>query len=173
MSLVRAALVAALLALACACGRAPPDDPVARVNGRSIDRASFAAEVDREIQRQRRQRAVLKPGIEERIRETVLRRMVEDEIVAQKARSLGIGLEAAEERAGFEEVRRQRYPTPPQWNEYLERTGHTEASLREEHRRNLLREKVLAELAARGAGDRRTALERLHAEARIETFAKK
>jgi hypothetical protein len=143
---------------------------VARVNGQPIDRGAYEAEVGKELGRQRRQRPELKAGIEERIRETVLRRMVEDELIAQKAKALGLQGNAARGRDAFEAWRAARFPTPAQWAEYLERTGHTEATLREEQRRNALREEVL-EAVARSLsppGDRRDALDRLQREARVE-----
>jgi hypothetical protein len=163
---MRRTLLTALVALVAACSG---DPPAATVNGKPISTRAFEAQVTAELDRQRRQRSTLKPGMEQRVRETVLRRMVEEEIVAQKALALGLPDAAAREKESFEAMKASRFPTSEAWNEYLERTGHTEASLREEHRRNARRERVLDAIARQSpAGlDRAAALQALMAEARV------
>jgi parvulin-like peptidyl-prolyl isomerase len=134
-----AIVVAACLA---GCGKPVPDTAlVARVNGEAITKAQFEAEAARDVERQLRGRESPPPGIAQRIRETVLRRMIDDAIVAQKATALGIAVTAEELDARYREYA-ARFPTEEALRDHLDRTRNTADSTKADLRRNLMRDRI-------------------------------
>src|SRR5262245_45952777 len=85
--ITRASLVGFGLVLATACNRKLPDSEVAaRVNDQPITRKEFEDTAERNLSRYRNQGHQLQPNIEARIRESVLRRMIEDKIIELKSK---------------------------------------------------------------------------------------
>jgi parvulin-like peptidyl-prolyl isomerase len=124
------------------CGKPAPDATlVARVNGQGIGKAQFEAEAARDIERQLRGRESPPPGIEQRIRETVLRRMIDDAIVAQKAAALGVAVKDEEIEGRYREFA-ARFPTEEGLKDALARTRNTPESMKADLRRNLLRDRI-------------------------------
>ncbi|HET6346541.1 MAG TPA: SurA N-terminal domain-containing protein, partial [Myxococcota bacterium] len=76
-----------LCLFACKSG-VPDSEVVARVNGEAITKTQFQEIVDRNMARYSGQNHQLPPGIAARIQESVLRRMIDDTIVEQKAKTL-------------------------------------------------------------------------------------
>ena len=80
------------LATACQTPSAPPEELVAKVNGDGITKSAFEAAVERNMARYKGKGQKLPPGIEQRIQESVLRRLIDDKVVALKATELGISV---------------------------------------------------------------------------------
>src|SRR6187549_2664012 len=86
-ALTRKSLIGVGLILAAACNRRLPDSEVAaRVNDQPITRKEFDETAERNLNRYRNQGHQLQPNIEARIRESVLRRMIEDKIIELKSK---------------------------------------------------------------------------------------
>ena len=121
-------------------------EPVAKVNGEVIGKEAFEAQVARNLARYRGQSATLPAGIEPRIRESILRRMIDSEVVRQKAAAEGIQVTDAEVSAKFEE-HKKRFRTDKAFQDYLERSHNTVESMKEDIRANLLRDRVVDKLS--------------------------
>jgi peptidyl-prolyl cis-trans isomerase C len=145
MNAKRLALVG-LMVLSFACKKKPEDEPVATINGEAITKGQFQAQVDRNLARYRSQGNQLPPGIEQRIQESVLRRMIDDKVIAQKAAASKITITDAEVQTKFEE-HKARFRTEEAFNDYLKRSNNTEANMKEDLRRNLLRDRVVETLS--------------------------
>jgi peptidyl-prolyl cis-trans isomerase C len=136
--------VVALLVLG-ACG-IPDSELVAKVNGQGITKKLFESEVERNLARYKGQGHELPPGIEGRIRESVLRRMIDDKITELKAKSLGLSVSNDELEAKFKE-HKDRFRTPEAFDDYLKRSGNTVENMKEDLKRNLLRDRVVEKLS--------------------------
>jgi peptidyl-prolyl cis-trans isomerase C len=121
-------------------------EPVAKVNGHTIGKKAFEEAVQRTLVRYQSQGQPLPPGIEQRIRQSVLRRMIDDEIVAQKAKELGVKITDQELNQKFDE-HKKKFRTDQAFQEYLNRSKNTEADLKEDMRSNLLRDMVVEKLS--------------------------
>jgi peptidyl-prolyl cis-trans isomerase C len=142
----RSALIL-ILALVGACkSRVPDSELAAKVNGEGITKKDFEAEVERNLARYRGQAHELPPGIEDRIKESVLRRMIDDKVIEQKAKSLNIQVAPDELNAKMDE-HKKRFRTDEAFKAYLERSNNTEASIKAELERNLLRDRVVDKLS--------------------------
>jgi len=124
----------------------PGGAPVAKVNGHSIGKKVFEEAVQRTLVRYQSQGQPLPPGIEQRIRQSVLRRMIDDEIVNQKAKEIGIKISDQELNAKFDE-HKKKFRTDQAFQDYLNRSKNTEADLKEDMRSSLLRDMVVEKLA--------------------------
>jgi len=120
--------------------------PAARVNGYPITREAFAAAVEQHLARYRSGGHQLPPSIELRVRESILRRLVEDTLVAQKAGELRLAVTDDELRAAFED-HKARFRDPEAFVEYLKRSHQTENQVRAELHRHLLRTLVITHLS--------------------------
>lgn len=144
MQLKRVRLLA-MLTLVGACGLSDKD-LVAKVNGEGITKKQFESEVERNLTRYKGQGRELPPGIETRIRESVVRRMIDDKVIELKAKTLQVSVTAEELEAKFKESK-ERFRTPEAFDDYLKRSGNTIESMKEELRRNLLRDRVVDKLS--------------------------
>lgn len=142
--LKRVAVVAAL-ALLGACG-VRDADLVAKVNGDGITKKEFEAEVERNLARYKGQGHELPPGIEVRIRESVLRRMIDDKITELKAKTTDLAVTNDELEAKFKE-HKDRFRTAEAFDDYLKRSGNTVENMKEDLKRNLLRDRVVEKLS--------------------------
>jgi len=127
---------------------AEPVAPVplaARVNGQPITLDAFAAEMERQMVRYRTGGHQLPPSIELRVRETVLRNMIEATLLAQKAEELHLEVTDEELRAALAE-HKARFRSAAAFGEYLERSHRTEDRVRTELARHLLRTRVVTRL---------------------------
>ena len=82
-------LTACVIGFACKTG-VPESEIAAKVNDEAITKTDFNAQVERNMARYRGQNHQLPPSIEVRIKESVLRRMIDDKLIEQKAKSLGV-----------------------------------------------------------------------------------
>jgi parvulin-like peptidyl-prolyl isomerase len=135
----------ALFALLGACST-PDSELVAKVNGDGITKKQFESEVERNLARYKGQGRELPPGIEVRIRESVLRRMIDDKIIEQKAKSLGLEVTNQELEAKFKE-HKDRFRTAEAFDDYLKRSGNTVENMKDDLKRNLLRDRVVEKLS--------------------------
>ena len=135
-----------VLALFSACKGRLGEELVAKVNGDGIGKKEFEMEVERNLTRYRGQAHELPPGIEDRIKESVLRRMIDDKVIAQKAKSLGVSVTTDELNAKMDE-HKKRFRTDEAFKAYLERSNNTEANIRADLERNLLRDRVVEKLS--------------------------
>ncbi len=134
-----------LLLSACKTG-VPESELVARVNEEGIAKKDFQEQVERNLARFRGQAPQMPPGIEARIQESVLRRMVDDTIIAQKAKSLQINISEQELDAKFKE-HKDRFASEQAFADYLKRSNNTEINLKADLQRALLRDAVVEKLS--------------------------
>jgi peptidyl-prolyl cis-trans isomerase C len=121
--------------------------PVARVNGTELPRDTFQRQMDRTRARFERAGRQIAPALESRLKENLIRKMVDDELIRQKAKSEGVTVEAAELEAKFAE-HRQRFGSDKAFTAFLERTSQSEADVNADLERNLLRDKLFGKLMA-------------------------
>lgn len=138
----------ALLATAACSHKAPEasDDVVAKVGEGQIHRSQFQALVDRNLARYTSQGKQLPPGITARIEESVMRRLLDDTIIEQEAQKRDIHITDAQLEASFKE-HKDRFRTEQAFAEYLQRSNNTEAVLREDLRKSMLRDAVVDKLS--------------------------
>src|SRR5262245_3806421 len=70
--------------------------PVAKVNGEELGRAEFEKQMERTRARFQRAGRQIAPALESRLKENLIRKLVEEELIAQKAKAEGVTLEKAE-----------------------------------------------------------------------------
>ena len=138
--------VVAIAFIAFACKTTPPEELVAKVNGEGIVKKDFEVQVERNMARYRGQGHALPPGIENRIKESVLRRMVDDAIIQQKAKESGVVISAEELSTKFKE-HKDRFRTEKAFQDYLTRSNNSEQNMREDLERNLLRDRLVEKLS--------------------------
>lgn len=114
----------------------------ATVNGTGITKAAYEAAVERNLLRYQGQGHKLPPGIEQRIKESVLRRLIDDEVVAQKAAAIEVVISDEAVAAKFEE-HKKRFRTEQAFADYLKRSNNTEENMKRDLRRNMLRDRVV------------------------------
>jgi parvulin-like peptidyl-prolyl isomerase len=136
---------ALILGLSACRGPGPSVDAVAKVNGEAITRAAFDDLVERNLRRYNNQTSALPAGIRSRIEEGVLRRMVDDTMVQQRAHKEGVTVTEAELDTYLTQ-HKQRFRNPQAFNDYLARSDTTEAALREDLRKSLLRDRLVDKL---------------------------
>lgn len=133
------------LALAACRAQVPTADVVARVNGEPVTKQAFEEVVARDLKRYGERRQALPEGVVARIQEAVLSGIVEDSIVAQRAHKEGIEVTAAELDATLAQ-HRDRFRSPEAYADYLARANTTEAQLREQLYKSLLRDRLVDKL---------------------------
>lgn len=135
-----------LFSFAACRGGLSDKDAVARVNGEGIAKTAFEQAVQRNLERYRGQAQQLPPGIEDRIKQSVLRRLIDDEIVAQKGKALGIAVTPQELDEKFGE-QKKRFRTEQAFEDYLKRSKNTEAQMKDDLRTNMLRDRVVESMS--------------------------
>jgi parvulin-like peptidyl-prolyl isomerase len=88
----------------------------------------------------------LPPGIEVRIQESVLRRLIDDKVIAMKAESSQVVVTAAELDTKFQE-HKARFRTEEAFQDYLKRSNNTEDNMKKDLQRNMLRDRVVEKLS--------------------------
>ena len=122
------------------------DSLAAKVNGQGISKADYEAAVARNLLRYQGQGHKLPPGIEQRIKESVLRRLIDDQVVAQKAASIGVVITDEAIAAKFDE-HKKRFRTEQAFADYLKRSNNTEDNMKLDLRRNMLRDQVVEKMS--------------------------
>src|SRR5690349_15241159 len=77
----------------------PGDGPVAKVNGVDVPRDVFNREFTQTIERYRKARHDVKPALYERLKDNIVRRLVDAEIIAQQGKKLGVEVTPEEREA--------------------------------------------------------------------------
>lgn len=133
-------------------GDAPPpielpkiDGPVARVNGVEIPPEAFLKEFKSTLERYQRARHQVAPALRERLKDNIVRRLVDAELIAQEAKKLGVTVVEEEFQKEWEE-HRKRYGSDDSFQSFLDRSGMTVEDLQAQYRHNLLREKLFAKV---------------------------
>lgn len=128
-----------------ASAAATPTGPVAKVNGVEIPREDFTRQMDRTRARFERAGRQIAPALETRLKENLIRKLVDDELIAQKAKGEGVTVAADELAAKYDE-HKKRFGTEEMYKSFLERTQQTEEDVKSDLERNLLRDKLFAKL---------------------------
>jgi peptidyl-prolyl cis-trans isomerase C len=121
--------------------------PVARINGTDIGRADFERQMERTKARFQRAGRQIAPALETRLKENLVRKLVEEELIAQKAKAEGVTV-TPEELAAKVTEHKTRFGSDKAFASFLERTNQTEADVKADLEKNLLRDKLFAKLLA-------------------------
>ncbi len=119
---------------------------MAKVNGKDIGRDVFNKQMDRTRQRFQQAKREIPPALEVRLKENILRKLVDDELISQKAAAESVALTDAEVEAKLGE-HKARFGSPEAFKNFLERTSQTEEDLRDELKRTELRDRLFNKLA--------------------------
>jgi peptidyl-prolyl cis-trans isomerase C len=119
--------------------------PVAKVNSQEISRGDFDKQMERTRSRFQRAGRQIAPALETRLKENLVRKMVEEELIAQKAKAEGVTVEATELDAKFAE-HKGRFGSDKAFAAFLERTNQTEVEVKQDLEKNLLRDKLFTKL---------------------------
>jgi peptidyl-prolyl cis-trans isomerase C len=119
--------------------------PVATVNGKDVSRSDFDKQMERTRDRFKRAGRDVAAPLEARLKENLVRKMVEEELIAQKAKSEGVALSADELDAKVNE-HKGRFGSDTAFKGFLERTNQSEADVRDDLEQNLLRDKLFAKM---------------------------
>lgn len=124
----------------------PGDGPVATVNGVAIPREPFNKEYRTTMERYQRARHEVQPALRERLKDNIVRRLVEAEVIRQQAEKMSVAV-SAQERDEQWDAHRKRYGSDDAFKAFLERAGTTAEDVRMQFEANLLREKVFAKVS--------------------------
>jgi len=122
------------------------EGPVAVVNGAKIPAEQFLVEFEGTLRRYQRARHPVKPQLKERLKDNLVRRLVDAEIIRQKAKEMQV--DVPEKDFGVKwEAHKKRYGTPDAFEAFLARTGETVERMKAQFRLNLIREQVFAKVS--------------------------
>src|SRR5690606_36045921 len=119
--------------------------PVANVNGTEIARDDFQRQMDRTRARFERAGRQIAPALESRLKENLIRQLIDDALIRQKAKAEGVTV-SPDELAGKYDEHKQRFGTEEMYKSFLERTQQSEAHVKTDLERNLLRDKLFAKM---------------------------
>ncbi|MEE2962512.1 MAG: peptidylprolyl isomerase [Myxococcota bacterium] len=143
----RIILIGLVLLMGCETSqKVDPKDIAAKVNGEVILKADYEKLLERNLARYRGQGQGLPPGIDVRIKESVLRRMVDDKVIEQKAVALKVAISDEELDEKFD-AHKKRFRTKQAFQDYLQRSNNTEENMKADLRRTLLRDLVVEKMA--------------------------
>ena len=137
-----------LMAFGCqnAANNTPAEELVAKVNGEGITKSSFDTAVERNMARYKGKGQKLPPGIEQRIKESVLRRLIDDAVIRAKATELSVTVSEQDVEQKFTE-HKQRFRTESAFQDYLKRSNNTIEIMKSDLKRNMLRDMVVEKLS--------------------------
>jgi peptidyl-prolyl cis-trans isomerase C len=121
--------------------------PVARVNGVDIAREPFLRELKATLERYKRANHDVQPALRERLKDNIVGRMVDAEIIRQQAERLGVVPSAADIEAAWAQ-HKTRYGDEAAYRSFLEKSGTTEEDLRYQFKQNQTRERVFQKISA-------------------------
>lgn len=124
----------------------PGDGPVATVNAVDVPRAPFNKEYKMTIERYQKARHEVQPALRERLKDNIVRRLVDAELIRQQADKLGVVIADAEREEQWAN-HKKRYGSEDAFKAFLERAGTTADDVRAQFEANLLREKVFAKVS--------------------------
>lgn len=146
--------LAFIAALACSCKPADttavkPEEKkvvkaegaVATVNGAAIERADFDKEMNRTRARFEQSGREIAPKLETRLKENLLRTLIDAELIKQEAKSEGVQVTEEEINKKFEE-HRKRFGNDEQFESFLKRTKQSKEDVRKDLAKNLLKDRL-------------------------------
>ena len=119
----------------------PGDGPVARVAGEPIPREAFNRRYRRLMERYARARHEVKPDLRERIKDNIVRRLVDRALVRREAEKMGIALDPDQVERRWQE-HKKRYGSDEAFAAFLERAGTSAEEVRSDFEDNFLQEAV-------------------------------
>ncbi len=122
------------------------DNIVAIVGSKTITKAEYEKKVEQSMARYRSLGKHGSPNMENRIKENILRRMVENLMFIEKAEDLGIKVTNDEINERFNK-QKAAFESEEAYKSYIKNTGTSEESLKKDISMSLLREKVIEKLA--------------------------
>lgn len=120
---------------------------VAKVNGKIVPKGPFDREYAQTIERYKKANNEVPPALAERLKDNLVGRMVDAELIRQEAARRKIQLTDAEFQAAWADYKK-RYNDDAGFKGYLERAGVTEADVQEQLRQNQLAERVFNAVTA-------------------------
>ena len=124
----------------------PGDGPVAKVNGAPVPRELFNREYRQTMERYQRARHEVKPALRERLKDNIIRRLVDAEVIRQQAKKLEIEVPVQEMTEKWN-AHKKRYGSEEAFAAFLDRAGTTANDVKRTFETNLLRERVFAEVS--------------------------
>jgi peptidyl-prolyl cis-trans isomerase C len=121
--------------------------PVARINGEEVSRGDFDKQMERTRARFQRAGRQVAPALETRLKENLVRKLVEETLIAQKAKAEGVSVTKEELDAKVKE-HKERFGSDKAFQSFLERTNQTEADVVADLEKTLLRDKLFAKMLA-------------------------
>ena len=122
----------------------PLPDPVARIGETEIGRSQFQARFDEVLSRYQRANTAIRPDLKARLRANLLRRLVEAEVIRQKAVEMGVEPSPDEIEAAWT-AHKEGFGGPGGFEAYAKRSGSSEEGLRLSFVQNLRRSRVIEE----------------------------
>lgn len=119
--------------------------PIARVNGVEVPRDDFERQMERTRSRFQRAGREIRPPLEQRLKENIIRKLIDDVLIAQKAKAEGVVVTPEELDEKFNE-HKARFGNEKAFESFLERTGQSIDDVKGDLEKNLLREKLFAKL---------------------------
>ena len=120
--------------------------PVAKVNGVDIERSPFNREYTQIMERYQRARRDIQPSMRERLKDNIVRRLIDAELIKQQAKKLEVSVSDKEAQTKWEE-HKKRYGSNEAFKAFLERSKSSEQEVKRQFDANLMREKVFAKVA--------------------------
>ena len=124
--------------------------PVARVNGQDIPRAAYTKQLEKTKARFKRAGREVSPQLETRLKENLIRKLVDDELIAQKAKAEQISVTPEELAKKLAEHKERFGDDPKAFQAFLQRTNQTEEDVKKDLSRNLLRDNLFSKLMEGG-----------------------
>lgn len=146
MRMVRPFLLMATFAACKTDGGSGPKDAVAKVDSTTITKADFDLEVERTLARFKGPNGQVPAQLEGRIKDSTLKRLIDEVLIRNKAKALNQAVTAEELAAKFTE-HKNRFGSEQQFKEFLERSKSTEEQVKQSLEMQMVRERVLEKLA--------------------------
>ena len=126
----------------------PSDAAVAIVNDVEISRAAFDAAYAQAVARYTQTSQPIKPALAERLKDSIVEWLVDQQIVQQQANRLGIEVSDDELEQHWQD-HKKRYGPPAAFKIFLNQAQSTEADIKASFGSNLLREKLFRHISAK------------------------
>lgn len=146
MRMSRSLLMILSLAACKTEGGSGPKDAVAKVDSTTITKAEFDLEVERTLARFKGPNGQVPAQLEGRIKDSTLKRLIDEALIRNKAKSLSLTVTPEELAAKFTE-HKNRFGSEQQFKEFLDRSKSTEEQVKQSLEMQMVRERVLEKLA--------------------------
>jgi len=119
--------------------------PIAKVNGEDVPRAEFDAQVDKTRARFKRAGRKVSPELVQRLRDNLVRKYVDEALIAQAAKKEGVAVDQAALDKKFSE-HRARFGNEKAFANFLKRTNQTEEDIKRDLNKQLLRDALFEKM---------------------------